>query len=175
MRLLRALTAVLVLLMSACSQQVEGETQSTEPLRLLSGLPPGVVDESRIRMGQTIYVPSYSQVLLDPRRRMPLTVSLTIRNTDADHSMLITQVRYYASSGELVSSYLGEGPRELAPMASATQLIERMDVRGGEGANFIVEWVSEQRMTPPIVEAVMVSAGTQGISLITRGEVIGER
>ena len=145
MSLLRSFTAVLVLLLGACSEQPDGER---EPVSLLGGLSAGAVVESRIRAGQTIYVPSYSQVLLDERRRMPLTVSLTIRNTDATAPLLITGVRYYASSGELVHDYLTEGPRELAPMASATQPVARMDVRGGEGANFIVGKILADHVPP---------------------------
>ena len=58
---------------------------------------------------------------------------------------------------------------------SATQTVARRDLRAGEGAKFLVEWVSNKRVSAPIVESVMIGSGTQGISFKSRGEVIRQR
>ncbi|MDJ0866634.1 MAG: DUF3124 domain-containing protein [Myxococcota bacterium] len=160
-------------LVSACEALERRAAEAPEPMRRLEDLIE--IDESRVVAGQTLYVPAYSQIPLDERHRMPLAVSLSVRNTDDQHPIAITSVRYYASSGELLRELIGEGAVRLDPMATATHAIGAMDRAGGEGANFVLEWVAAHRVSPPIVESVMVSTGTQGISFVSRGEVIRER
>jgi len=53
--------------------------------------------------------------------------------------------------------------------------VKEQDTSGGSGANFIVKWTAQQGVTKPVVEAVMITAFHQGISLISPGRVIEER
>lgn len=124
-------------------------------------------------VGQTVYVPVYSHVYhRDGSQEFNLTATLSIRNTDLDHAIIITAVRYYDSAGELVRRYL-EQPLGLAPLASGAFVVEERDRAGGVGANFIVEWQAEAEVSPPIIEAVMIStASAQGISFVSRGRVV---
>lgn len=130
-------------------------------------------DKSKIAMGQTIYVPVYSHIYYENQQKsFDLSVTLSIRNTDLTHSIIVTSVRYYDTKGKLVKQYL-EQPVELDSLASTDFVVERTDTSGGSGANFIVEWIAQKTVSEPIVEAVMISAvSNQGISFISSGKVI---
>ncbi len=122
--------------------------------------------------GQTVYVPVYSHVFIrDSTRWLDLAVTLSVRNTDPDDALAITSVRYYDDDGQLVREHL-HSPVALGPYASKSYVVDEADRTGGVGANFVVEWQADARVSPPIVEAVMVrTAGAQGISFVSRGEV----
>lgn len=132
--------------------------------------PPGLV------AGQVVYVPVYSHIYFrDARRDIDLAATLSIRNTDSEHAIRVTAVRYYDSDGALVRSYPNT-PRSLGPMASTDYLVEQQDDTGGAGANFIVEWAADRAVTAPVIEAVMISASSsQGISFVTQGRVLKSR
>ncbi len=126
-----------------------------------------------LSQGQTIYVPAYSHIYAG-NREMPvlLTVTLSIRNTDAKGAITITKVVYYGTHGEILKSYLVE-PLTLAPFGSTRFVIPQKDKSGGSGANFVVEWKSIDLVNPPIVESIMIGAeGQLGISFTSRGQVI---
>ncbi|MBV9388972.1 MAG: DUF3124 domain-containing protein [Chroococcidiopsidaceae cyanobacterium CP_BM_ER_R8_30] len=126
----------------------------------------------KIAMCQTIYIPVYSHVFYSEQRIFNLATTLSIRNTDLTNPIIITSVRYYNSNGKLVKQYL-EGPIQLNALASTNFFVQRNDPSGGFGANFIVDWVAQTEISPPIVEAVMLNAESQqGISLLSSGRVI---
>lgn len=124
-------------------------------------------------MGQTIYVPIYSHIYYENRQKsFDLAATLSIRNTDLTNPMVVTAVRYYDTDGKLLRQYV-EKPIQLNALASTDFVVDRNDISGGSGANFIVEWVAETEISEPIVEAVMIgSALQQGISWISPGKVI---
>ena len=134
-----------------------------------------VSDELEIVMGQTIYVPIYSHVYHENKNSsFDLAATLSIRNTDLNHPLIITKVDYYNSEGKLVKNYL-ETPITLNALASTDFIVDRTDTSGGSGANFIVEWIAQTKVSEPIVESIMISArSNQGISFISTGKVIGE-
>ncbi|WGV23906.1 DUF3124 domain-containing protein [Halotia branconii] len=127
----------------------------------------------KIASGQTIYVPVYSHIYHHNRQEnFELAVTLSIRNTDINNPIIITSVRYYNSDGKLVKQYL-ERPIQLDALASTDFFINRNDTSGGLGANFIVEWVAQTKISEPLVEAVMIGTDfQQGISFISPGKVI---
>jgi hypothetical protein len=136
------------------------------PTPALSGL------ENKSAVRQMLYVPAYSHIYYyNKQHRILLAITLSIRNTDLAHPITITSVRYYDTPGQLVKEYL-EQPLPLRPLESTDFVVEERDTRGGIGANFIVEWMAEERVNDPIVEAVMISSGTQGISFVSPGRVI---
>lgn len=124
-------------------------------------------------MGQTIYVPIYSHIYYENRQKsFDLAATLSIRNTDLTKPMIVTAVRYYDTNGKLLRQYV-EKPIQLDALASTDFVVDKNDTSGGSGANFIVEWVAETKISEPIVEAVMIgSALQQGISWISPGKVI---
>lgn len=124
-------------------------------------------------IGQTIYVPIYSYINhSDQKEPLNLAATLSIRNTDLNRPMIITSVRYYDSSGKLVNQYLKQAI-QLEPLASTDFFVQRSDISGGLGANFIVEWVAQTEISEPIVEAIMIATEfQQGVSFVSRGKVI---
>lgn len=124
-------------------------------------------------MGQTIYVPVYSQIYHDDERKIfNLAVTLSLRNTDLSHPIVITAVRYNDSNGKLVRQYL-ERPIQLTALAATDFFVNTTDTSGGVGANFIVEWIAQTKVSEPAIEAVMIGSGYhQGISFISPGKVI---
>jgi len=124
-------------------------------------------------LGQTIYVPAYSDIpYRDAKRRYQLAVTLSMRNTDWTHPISITSVRYSDAEGRLLRAYV-EQPLRLGPLASTTLVVAERDTQGGAGASFLVEWRAEVPVYAPVVEAVMIgTSGTQGISFLSPGRVL---
>lgn len=124
--------------------------------------------------GQIVYVPAYSHIYHDDGAPYLLTITLSVRNTSLDHKIIVNSVRYFDTNGKEVKSYLAK-PLPLSPLATTEFLVERDDVTGGSGANFLVEWVAEQEVTEPIIEAVMIDTkGQQGISFARSGRSVRE-
>lgn len=135
--------------------------------------PTGGTDEIVLVRGQVLYVPVYSHIFMGTASgTFDLTTTLSLRNTDREHAITFSSVRYYDSAGTLVRAYLEE-PRRLAPLASTEVVVEERDRTGGAGANFIVEWSADASVTAPVVEAVMIStASSQGLSFVSAARVL---
>lgn len=124
--------------------------------------------------GQTVYVPAYSHVYHQDGKPHLLTVTLSIRNADTEHELVVTSVRYTNTKGQHIRSYL-DTPLRLGPLASTEFLVERKDTTGGSGASFLVEWVAGEAIVPPVIETVMIDTdSSQGISFARPGIVIKE-
>lgn len=123
-------------------------------------------------MGQVVYVPVYSEIYESNRdRTFPLTTTLSLRNTAREAPIAIATIDYYNSAGELVSGFLDQ-PIQLDPLAS-TEVVVYKDDQAGVGANFVVSWQASSTVSPPVIEAVMVSTTSQqGLSFISPGRVI---
>lgn len=134
------------------------------------------LDRTTSSTGQLIYVPVYSHIYQrDQERTFNLTTTLSIRNTDPEHSFVITRVSYYDSEGKFIENYV-DSKETVGPLASTSYVIEERDLRGGVGANFLVNWRSEEPIIPPVIEAVNISTSNQqGISFLSVGRVIKER
>ena len=145
----------LMALPAACNSAPNAATNVAAPEAEMT---PVAVQDLDIVSGQTIYVPAYS---------------LAVHNTDLTRPIVLTSVRYYSSDGQLVREYLPE-PRQLGPLASTGFVVD--PVRGaGVGTNFIVEWVAEEPVYEPVVEALMLNAtGNQGVSFVSVGRVISQ-
>ncbi len=123
--------------------------------------------------GQTVYVPAYSHIYHgNDERPLLLSVTLSIRNIDPNKSLTITAVNYHETQGPLVKEYLKD-PIVLGPLGSDRFIVPQKDTSGGSGANFIVEWHSNEPINPPIIETVMIGTQSQlGISFTSRGQAI---
>lgn len=119
-------------------------------------------------------MPIYSSVFYqDGKRTLELAAMLSVHNVDLENSITLTKVDYYNTKGELVRKQL-DAPLVLKPLQTKNFVIEKDDSSGGTGANFLVEWRSSEKTgNSPIVEALMISAGSgQGISFTSNGRVI---
>lgn len=125
--------------------------------------------------GQLVYVPAYSHVYHQDGKPHLLTITLSVRNTSTERGIVLMSVRYFGKNGEQIRSHL-DRPLRLAPLAATEFLVERDDTSGGSGASFLVEWVSNQPVTEPIIEAIMIdTSAQQGISFARQGTVIKEK
>lgn len=139
--------------------------QATMPPMDLAEMP--VLELAR---GQTVYVPAYGYVSHQGRRQWWLEVTLSVRNTDPRHGIEVVVADHYDTDGGRVRSYVDE-PRVLAPLATGEFVIERRE--GGSGANFLVQWGSEEIVSEPVIEALMVGTiGSGGIAFVRSGHVI---
>lgn len=147
---------------------------SADPPAAAQAVTPVAVQDLDIVSGQTIYVPAYSEVpFAGAGRALELMVTLIIHNTDLTRPIIVTSVRYYAADGQLVREYLDQ-PRQLGPLASADFIVPPESGRG-VGTNFIVEWVAEEPVYEPVVEALMVhTTGSQGVSFSSVGRVVSQ-
>ena len=140
--------------------------------------PPGVtfdpaLDPSKVVDSGTVYVPIYSSVAsADTARAVNLAATLTIRNLDAERRVEVRSARYHDASGRLVRDHLPR-PVQLAPLASLNLFVRESDSSGGASPSFLVEWGAAEPVTPPLIEAVMIStAGGQGIAFTSPGRTI---
>ncbi|HEY9683999.1 MAG TPA: DUF3124 domain-containing protein [Drouetiella sp.] len=186
MRLPSQTTSLIVLvattlLMAGCAekkpspQPVPTESDSEPvPDSWQKHLKPTTLDKSKpMAMDEEIYVPIYSQIYDENQgRTMDLAATLSFRNVDPDHSIIIKSVRYYSTDGKLLKEYL-KGPVLLNAMATADFVITSEDSSGGSGANFVVDWVAPTKVLEPLAESVMVATGSpRSMAFTSRGIVI---
>jgi hypothetical protein len=162
--------------LTSCGGQQPTEIHAPGPKTRKGVLEVEPIESSRVVAGQTIYVPAYSSVFTaDRAHSFNLAVTLSIRNTDRTHPIVMTSASYYDQDGEVVRDY-NTKPLRIAPMASAEFFVKESDTRGGVSASFLVEWVAEQSVSAPLVESVMIgTASTQGVSFTCPGRVLDDR
>lgn len=131
-----------------------------------------LADDFHAIAGQTIYVPIYSHIYHeDPSKMTLLAGTMSIRNTDPKSAIYLTSIAYHGTDGKLVDE-LCKLPIILEPMATADIVVPRRHTQGGSGANFLVKWVADKKVSPPLTEAVMISAGaSRNLSFVSRGIV----
>jgi hypothetical protein len=148
------------------------------PILLVVGLFPGMgstASDPPKSLGQTVYVPIYSNIYAGPRSQpVLLTATLSIRNTGQAHPIVVESIKYYDSSGQLLKDYL-KTPLRLGPLGSTYVVVDEHDESGGPGAKFIVTWKSDRPVNVPVIQGIMVTTRSgQGISFSTDGHVIKE-
>lgn len=116
----------------------------------------------------SVYVPAYSHIYLSESSQVPLAVTLSVRNMNADKRLIIKSVNYFDTTGKKLDSLMSSW-FALAPMATASFVIDQQDLSGGAGANFIVHWATDENAQEPLIEAVMAGyRGTKGLSFLSR-------
>lgn len=173
-------TLLIFLLIAGCTQQqdlqpVEGSAQQDSIADTAEMMQPDTFDRQTSSVGQMVYVPVYSHIYQrDNQMTFNLTTTLSIRNADPYRSFTLSKVSYYDSEGNLIQNYL-ESAQRIKPLASTSFVVEEKDLRGGVGANFIINWQSETPISPPVIEAVNISTSQQqGISFLSVGRVLQE-
>jgi len=119
------------------------------------------------------YVPVYSSVSMSQGRlRADFSVTLSVHNASETRPLILKRVAYFDTSGKMVESYL-KSPVALKPFATVEIFIAASDVRGGTGANFVVDWAATGDIAEPAVEALMVgSVGPGHYAFISQGRPI---
>ncbi|MCP3471869.1 DUF3124 domain-containing protein [Bradyrhizobium sp. CCGUVB1N3] len=102
------------------------------------------------------YVPAYSSVAMSQGKlRVDFSVTLSVHNASENLPLVLKRVAYFDTAGKMIESYL-KSPVALKPLATVSVVIPTEDVRGGTGANFIVDWAAASEIAEPVVEALMV-------------------
>jgi hypothetical protein len=102
------------------------------------------------------YVPAYSSVAMSQGKlRVDFSVTLSVHNASETQALVVKRIAYFDTAGKQVESYL-KAPVALKPLATVSIFIPTDDVRGGTGANFIVDWAATSEIAEPVVEALMV-------------------
>jgi hypothetical protein len=117
-----------------------------------------------------VYVPAYSTIRVTTgRARINLATTLSIHNTSSERPLTLERVDYHNTQGELVQAFL-EQSVALKPLGVMEMFVPADDVRGGSGANFLIEWLADGPITEPIIEAVMIGvSGTTSYSFVSQG------
>jgi ABC-type Fe3+-hydroxamate transport system substrate-binding protein len=164
------LAIIIILFLTACASS-QAPQDPVSQLKVVT-----LNNTVKIVTGQTVYVPVYSHIYgVDRNQTVDLAATLSVRNTDLTNPIIITLVNYYNTNGELVRKYLKQ-PVELRALATIDFVVNREDTSGGAGANFIVEWVAQKKVSEPVIEAVMINTvGNQALSWVSNGRVIKSR
>ncbi|WP_161852593.1 DUF3124 domain-containing protein [Bradyrhizobium sp. CCBAU 051011] len=119
------------------------------------------------------YVPVYSSVSMNPGKlRADFSVTLGVHNASETRPLVLKRIAYFDTSGKMVESYL-KSPVALKPFATVEVFIAANDVRGGTGANFVVDWAATGEIAEPTVEALMFGGvGAGHYAFISQGRSI---
>jgi hypothetical protein len=119
------------------------------------------------------YVPVYSSVAMSQGKlRADFSVTLSIHNASETRPLVLKRIAYFDTAGKVVETYL-KAPVALKPFATIEIAIAANDIRGGTGANFIVDWAAAGEIAEPVVEALMVgSVGAGHYAFISQGRSV---
>jgi hypothetical protein len=119
------------------------------------------------------YVPVYSSVAMSQGKlRADFSVTLSVHNASETRALVLKRIAYFDTAGMMVESHL-KSPIALKPFSTVEVFIAATDVRGGTGANFVVDWAAAGAIAEPAVEALMVgSVGPGHYAFISQGRPI---
>jgi hypothetical protein len=131
------------------------------------------VPAENLAVSGAFYVPVYSSVAMSQGRlRADFSVTLSVHNASESRPLVLKRIAYFDTSGKMVESYL-KSPIALKPFATIEVAIAITDVRGGTGANFVVDWAATAEIAEPAVEALMVgSVGPGHYAFISQGRPV---
>jgi hypothetical protein len=117
----------------------------------------------------SFYVPVYSSVSMS---QGSLRTNFRSRSAPETRPLILKRIDYFDTSGKMVESDL-KSPVALKPFATIEVFIAANDVRGGTGANFVVDWAATGEIAEPAVEALMVGGvGAGHYAFISQGRPI---
>jgi hypothetical protein len=119
------------------------------------------------------YVPAYSSVSMSQGKlRADFSVTLSIHNASETRPLVLKRIAYFETGGKMVESYL-KAPVALKPFATIEIFVPTSDVRGGTGANFVVDWAAGGEIAEPVVEALMFGGvGSGHYAFVSQGRPI---
>jgi Protein of unknown function (DUF3124) len=119
------------------------------------------------------YIPVYSSVSMSQGKlRADFSVTLSVHNASETRPLVLRRIAYFDTGGKMVESYL-KAPVALKPFATIEVFVPTTDVRGGTGANFVVDWAAAADVAEPVVEALMVGGlGSGHYAFISQGRPI---
>ena len=161
------LSLFLVFIAAACSN-VERDSEASTSESASIGVDSFTTRILQEGVKHTVYLPVYSNVAVSGGDvKVPMTVTLSVRNTDLAGSFVVSKVEYFTSEGIRAREYI-ENPMRVDKLETIEFIIPQKDLVGGSGANFIIEWTSNEEINAPIFQGVHVNSNS-GISFITHG------
>ena len=124
------------------------------------------------------YVPVYSSVSISQGKvRADFSVTLSIHNASETRPLVLRRIAYFDTNGKMVENYL-KAPVALKRFSTVEVFVPTTDVRGGTGANFVVDWAAVGEIAEPVVEALMFGGlGSGHYAFISQGrplKVVGK-
>jgi hypothetical protein len=134
----------------------------------LTSMPP-----ENLGVSGAFYVPAYSSVSMSQgKTRADFSVTLSVHNASETRPLVLRRIAYFDTAGKMVENYL-KAPVALKPFATIEVFVPTTDVRGGTGANFVVDWAASAEIAEPVVEALMVGGlGSGHYAFISQGRPI---
>ena len=131
------------------------------------------VPSENLGVSGAFYVPVYSSVSMSQGKlRADFSVTLSIHNTSETRPLVLRRVAYFDTNGKIVESYL-KAPVALKPFSTIEVFVPATDVRGGTGANFVVDWAATSEIAEPVVEALMFGGiGSGHYAFVSQGRPI---
>jgi hypothetical protein len=131
------------------------------------------VPSENLAVSGAFYVPVYSSVSMSQGKlRADFSVTLSVHNASETRPLVLKRIAYFDTAGKMVESYL-KSPVALKPFSTVEVFIPTSDVRGGTGANFVVDWAATGEIAEPAVEALMVGGiGAGHYAFISQGRPI---
>jgi hypothetical protein len=104
----------------------------------------------------SFYVPVYSSVAMSQGKvRADFSVTLSVHNASENRPLVVKRIAYFDTAGRIVESYL-KSSIAIKPFSTIEVFIPTTDLRGGTGANFVVDWAATAEIAEPVVEALMI-------------------
>jgi hypothetical protein len=131
------------------------------------------VPTENLGVSGAFYIPAYSSVSMSQgKMRADFSVTLSIHNASETRPLVLKRIAYFDTGGKMVENYL-KAPIALKPFSTVEVFVPTTDVRGGTGANFVVDWAATGEIAEPVVEALMVGGlGSGHYAFISQGRPI---
>jgi hypothetical protein len=165
------LFAILALLSMPCAPAAHAQAAAGIEQTFASSLT--AMPTESLGVSGAFYVPVYSSVSMSHGKlRADFSVTLSIHNASETRPLVLRRIAYFDTSGKLVESYL-RAPVALKPFSTVEVFVPTTDIRGGTGANFVVDWAASGEIAEPVIEALMVgSIGSGHYAFTTQGRPV---
>jgi Protein of unknown function (DUF3124) len=162
----------LLLAVLACLPAVHARAETAGIEQTFAGSLTAMPTET-LSVSGAFYVPVYSSVSMSQGKlRADFSVTLSIHNASETRPLVLRRIAYFDTGGKMVESYL-KAPVALKPFATIEVFVPTTDVRGGTGANFMVDWAATAEIAEPVVEALMVGGlGSGHYAFVTQGRPV---
>jgi hypothetical protein len=138
--------------------------------------PGNAMAQRALSTGQHLYLPIYAYIQygdLDrsgSARQLQVSALVSIHNTDPAKPIKLLSARYFATDGKFLRDFVAS-PRVLKPMETMEFLVERREVAGGSGSNFVIQWEAAAPVSPPLAQALHVEVQTNRAIVFTTDAV----
>ena len=166
---IKVLNLLIIALLFSCNKKKQNSSINPENwTKRAINLSP----KDSLKFGKS-YLSVYSQIYsMTEHKTHNLTSMISMRNTSESDTIYLLKAEYYNTHGKSIRKYF-DSPIYLAPMETTEIIIDELDVSGGTGSNFIMEWKIPKNCPEPLFEGIMTSTmGQQGLSFTTQAKRI---